>query len=89
MELFTTRYGIIYQKIWNYCISQWCCEAGATAAWSHHFLGGAGAEFYFGRSRDPEPPLSFWQAKKEPFVVTIHDLRAIYNGKCDPKKDLH
>ena len=58
-------------------------------SWSHHFLGGAGAEFYFGRSRDPEPPLSFWQAKKEPFVVTIHDLRAIYNCKCDPKKDLH
>ena len=35
----------------------------------------------------PAPAASFWQAKKESLVVvTKHDLRAIYNGKCNPKK---
>ena len=41
----------------------------------------------------PEPPFkaalaaSFWQAKKKSLVVvTKHDLKAIYNGKCYPKK---
>ena len=30
---------------------------------------------------------SFWQAKKKSLVdVTKHDLKTIYNGKCDPKK---
>ena len=32
------------------------------------------------------PAASFWQAEKESLVVvTKHDLRAIFNGKCDPK----
>ena len=35
----------------------------------------------------PAPDASFWQAEKERLlVVTEHDLRAIYNGKCDSKK---
>ena len=35
----------------------------------------------------PEPATSFWQEKKESLVVVKkHDLRAIYNGKCDLKK---
>ena len=42
----------------------------------------AGAAFF-----KAAPAASFWQAKKESLVVvTKHDLRAIYNGKCDPKK---
>ena len=33
------------------------------------------------------PVISFWQAKKESLVVVRNlDLKAIYNGKCDPKK---
>ena len=32
------------------------------------------------------PAASFWQAKKESLVVTKHDLRAIYNGKCNSNK---
>ena len=57
-------------------------------------LGWSPSGFLVGRSREPKPPLftaapaaSFWQAKKESHVVvTKHDLRAIYNGKCDLKK---
>ena len=42
----------------------------------------AGAVFF-----KAAPAASFWQAKKERlFVVTKHDLRAMYNGKCDHKK---
>ena len=42
----------------------------------------AGAAFF-----KAAPAASFWQAKKESLVVvTKHDLRAIYNGKCDLKK---
>ena len=45
---------------------------------------GAGAAFFKAAAA---PAASFWQAKKESLVVvTKHDLRAIYNGKCDPKK---
>ena len=44
----------------------------------------AGAAFF---KAAPPPAASFWQAKKESLVVvTKHDLRAIYNGKCDLKK---
>ena len=33
------------------------------------------------------PAASFWQVKKESLVVvTKHDFRAMYNGKCVPKK---
>ena len=39
------------------------------------------------RSRSRLEPIFCWQAKKEGLaVVTKHDLRAIFNGKCDPKK---
>ena len=42
----------------------------------------AGAAFF-----KAAPAASFWRAKKESLVVvTKHNLRAIYNGKCDPKK---
>ena len=42
----------------------------------------AGAAFF-----KAAPAASFWQAKKESrFVVTKHDLMAIYYGKCDLKK---
>ena len=42
----------------------------------------AGAAFF-----KVAPASSFWQAKKESLVVvTKHDLRAIYNGKCNLKK---
>ena len=42
----------------------------------------AGATFF-----KAAPAASFWQAKKESLVVvTKHDLRSIYNGKCDLKK---
>ena len=47
-------------------------------------LAAAGAAFF---KAPPALAASFWQAKKESLVVvTKHDLRAIYNGKCDPKK---
>ena len=41
----------------------------------------AGAAFF-----NPALAASFWQAKKESLVVTKHDLRAIYNGKCNSNK---
>ena len=42
----------------------------------------AGAAFFKAASA-----ASFWQAiKGKPCVVTKHDLKAIYNGKSDPKK---
>ena len=51
---------------------------------SRHFQGGAEANFFIGRSREPERPFfkeapaaSFLQAKKESIVVTKHDFRAI------------
>ena len=35
----------------------------------------------------PSSAASVWQAKMESLVVvTKYDLRAIYNGKCDPKR---
>ena len=43
----------------------------------------AGAAFF---KAVPAPAASFWQAKKECLVVvTKHDLKAMYNGKCGPK----
>ena len=59
-------------------------QAAVLRSRSRHFKGGAGADFFVGRSRLfcwPEP-----QAKKESLcVVTKYDLRAIYNCKCDLK----
>ncbi len=54
-------------------------------------LGWSRSRLFVGRSREPEPEpppaASFWQANKKSLaVVTKHDLRAIYTGKCDPKK---
>ena len=50
-------------------------EPGAIFLW-------AGVAFF-----KAAPAASFWQATKESLVVvTKHDLRAIYMGKCDPKK---
>ena len=53
------------------------------------FLGWSQSRFLFVRSREPEPSASFWQAKKESLVLkfTKHDLTAVFNGKCDPKKN--
>ena len=46
-------------------------------------LGWSRSQFFYWS----EPAASFWQAKKESLVVvTKHDLKAIYNNKCDPKK---
>ena len=45
----------------------------------------AGAAF-FKAVPAPVPAASYWQAKKENLVVvTKHDLKAMYNGKCGPK----
>ena len=62
-----------------------CC--GARAAWSRHFKGGAGADFLFGPSREPEPPFLrrlrlylFGKHKGKPCVVTKDDLKAVCNG---------
>ena len=41
----------------------------------------AGAAFF-----KAVPAASFWQAKKESLVFTKHNFKAVYNGKCDPKK---
>ena len=41
-------------------------------------LGGAGSGCIFLASK-----------KEKPCVVTKHDFKAVYNGKCDPIKDLH
>ena len=62
--------------------------AGADFLVSEPFFLLAGAER---RSRffkaAPAQAASFCQAEKESLVVvTKQDLRAIYNGKCDPKK---
>ena len=55
-----------------------CCGAGAT---TFRVEPRAGAAFF-----KAAPSASFWQAKKESLLVTKHDLKAIYNSKCDPKK---
>ena len=39
--------GVIFLETKNQC-------CGAGAAWSRHFKGGAGANFFIGRSREPE-----------------------------------
>ena len=39
----------LYQKSKKHC-----CGDGAT--WSRHFYGGAGADFFVGRSQEPKPP---------------------------------
>ena len=57
-------------------------------------LGWSRSRFFVSRSREPEPPFlrRLWlhlfgkQKSKSLVVVTKHDFRAIYNGKCDPKK---
>ena len=52
----------------------------------------SGADFYLAGAESRSaffkaaPAASFWQAKKESLVETKYDLRAICNGKCDPKK---
>ena len=54
---------------------------------SRHFLGEAGADFWLAGAAffKAAPVASLWQAKNKILaVVTEHNLRAIYNGKCDP-----
>ena len=61
---------------------------------------GAGADFFVGRSREPEPPFyggsgcTFYASIKEkPCSWAKHDLKAVYKGTVntvyDPKKDLY
>ena len=69
-------------KYFNISTQGQCCGAATFRVEPEPIFLKAGADFF-----KAAPATSFWQAKKESLVVlTKHDLRANYNGKCDPKK---